>query len=153
MVHLGRWRCLGKWLLVCRRHGMEFFLVELIKCFSLFQLLYICVLVKFSLLVVMLNWTEPSKYPNTKVTGSWYLTQPVGETAQLTRNSNISHYNRHFQKKTRHITWTKEFKLMLYTLTLRRHSIKSHIKALWVPVNSYPNQVVPCQLVPKPTRT
>jgi len=23
----------------------------------------------------------------------------------------------------------------------------------WVPVNSYPNQVVPCQLIPKPTRT
>ena len=23
----------------------------------------------------------------------------------------------------------------------------------WFPVNSYPNQVVPCQLVPKPTRT
>jgi len=30
------------------------------------------------------------------------------------------------------ITWTKEFKLMLYTLTLRRHSIKSHINALSV---------------------
>ena len=32
----------------------------------------------------------------------------------------------------RHITWTKEFKLMLYILTLRRHSIKFHIKALSV---------------------
>ena len=30
------------------------------------------------------------------------------------------------------ITWTKEFKLMLYILTLRRHSIKFHIKALSV---------------------
>ena len=30
------------------------------------------------------------------------------------------------------ITWTKEFKLMLYILTLRRHSIKFHIKTLSV---------------------
>jgi len=34
-----------------------------------------------------------------------------------------------------------------------RVSVRLGIGLGWVPVNSYPSQVVPCQLVPKPTRT